>query len=748
MIRSSFISVLGCFMAGCANEALQSAQKYGSLSWKQSDPSQAEVEFIGPTQSSSVILPHYTDSGSKSAPFFEFTPKPVLPQADPLLKRKDVSIRPSSISSIPMSPQTKPKGRPSSTPVSEIVPGASVTAAVADASVTAPGSGTSVTGPITSVPSSRTHASSMSSSLRTSSRISSSEETEPEAELVPHSPLVVIVGPAILVDRETVADQIGAYVVGITDDWSRFGVHMASLFARTETRAWPEQVSLADADDFWRRANGDALLSRASSENTCAPLIPYDTREFDGCDAVMMLISNMPLPNKPEEAAQFMQSHLLLNFITTHSEFLRTRLSESERQLYNVDVPFLLAGEIDEPKYSYIRGFAINWPERFPVLFENHIQAIVYVVKHAFNRIGADPTRYGGSRGYSLYPVMGIIVARSNALESSTRELEGYLPSAFRKGFRSVIYDGEISGGGGLTMEWFALIDASINGVVFKTRPGGLGFEQIDADMNVISFNNFKFIGKFFSLCIIHNRPTSLQLPIAFFKLMLGGIHAPTLEDIRDIDEETYNGVRHFANPNLTQDEFDSFFLGEDPLPLPGSGTSEPVSLSNRFEQINMVITNVITNNNRASFKKISEGFFEIIPRELFHVNPEQFKKLICANREINVEDFINHMDFRYTWLRDREEWFKRIVRSFSQERLSKLLRFITGYNVLPNGGFDAFESRISIGAHDCESTPLPKAHTCYKAMDMPQYATFEECERILTNVVDFANFAEMSERG
>ena len=143
-----------------------------------------------------------------------------------------------------------------------------------------------------------------------------------------------------------------------------------------------------------------------------------------------------------------------------------------------------------------------------------------------------------------------------------------------------------------------------------------------------------------------------------------------------------------------------------------------------------------------------------MISREFLGVSADQLKTLICAaNRAIDPEEFLGAVEFvgsNYprvqNWLGNREDWFRQIVRGFTQEQMSNLLRFVTGYHVLPNGGFAAL-GRIQIAAYSATDRRFPMAHTCYKTLDMPQYDTMEQMREIFTNVVDTANFAGMDER-
>lgn len=74
--------------------------------------------------------------------------------------------------------------------------------------------------------------------------------------------------------------------------------------------------------------------------------------------------------------------------------------------------------------------------------------------------------------------------------------------------------------------------------------------------------------------------------------------------------------------------------------------------------------------------------------------------------------------------------WFWEAVSEYSQEDLAKLVQFITGSSKIPVEGFSHMIGmngiqRISIHRDPMEHQ-LPKAHTCFNQLDLPNYATKE----------------------
>lgn len=102
---------------------------------------------------------------------------------------------------------------------------------------------------------------------------------------------------------------------------------------------------------------------------------------------------------------------------------------------------------------------------------------------------------------------------------------------------------------------------------------------------------------------------------------------------------------------------------------------------------------------------------------------------LISGLPEINFEDLKNNVDYSgYAPTDQAIKWFWEILEEFTQEDLARLIQFITGTSKIPVDGFANIKGmngpqRISIHK-DPNSHQLPKAHTCFNQLDLPNYDT------------------------
>ena len=527
------------------------------------------------------------------------------------------------------------------------------------------------------------------------------------------------------------SDTIGAMVAGA--NWEEVAKTIVIQLSRVDESIWPEDLTVAEVTDFWTRSRGEMILAQAIADLDCYRV------EYNSCFALMMLVGNMPLPTDPGFIDRFFDAHFIKQFVNDNKIALADRLG---RVRYH-----RVYGSLSEIQTGMFIGYAKNWALRFPQIFEsNPDQILSHIVDHAIYRVRMSGGRIGNQ--------INLNVDRNNVIASSTNQLITRQVGSIRHGISRVEYINEASWGQGLRDEWFSLVELALQTEVFRRRQSGTGpatgpvvmFDKLDPS-RAFTDDELRFIGRYFALCIIHKRPTGLDFPLVFFKHLLS--RPLTITDITEIEPDLVATFGYVANAR-TQGDFDDLMIDE----IPRSDLVEPLSFENKDAHVARAILNIVTNDQPDLFARIAEGFREILPKDTFReMGLDMMKKLLCGEVDFTADELLSRIDFtdslHSSWTRERKEWMVQMIQGFNQERLRKLLRFVTGYNTPPVGGIAGLDSRISFQAFRPDDLPrrLPRAHTCFKSLDMPQYNTREEMTTIFTNVVDFGNFAGMDER-
>ena len=230
-----------------------------------------------------------------------------------------------------------------------------------------------------------------------------------------------------------------------------------------------------------------------------------------------------------------------------------------------------------------------------------------------------------------------------------------------------------------------------------------------------------------------------------FFRRLLG--QTVSLDDVQVFDEDWVRVARGFVNIS-TQEELDAILRGDA---LPGSGSDEPLTIETRDQMMQRAIENIITDNSPAQFAAIAEGFFGVLPRDLFvEVSGEDLEAMIVGNLDVSAQGLREHIVFDDLSVpQDHRNWLLNIIDGFNAVQRRQFLRFVTGFSVVPANGWPA------VGAMRVSSIPRmegrrvvePRSQTCFRSMRLPLYESEEEMRETLHNVLELAIDAGMQER-
>jgi len=526
------------------------------------------------------------------------------------------------------------------------------------------------------------------------------------------------------------ADYIGTAFDGRVS-FDEFTAQIAVALSREDMSSWPATVTNEEAMEFWTRARGADLFALASATNSCGA---YGANE---CGALLLLISYMPLPNTDENASiLFLEQVGVMAFVDTNIAGIRSRLQGSTREL-----TFGAGGlNLDNRGLAVFRGFARNWPSRFPQIIQDSTPLRAVVLRQRIYAMDL----LNNISGYVSQ--MSLDIDRRQPLLSASRQFSRYTPPSIRAGIQSVRYSGEQAGGQGLTNEFFSVMAQATFGesseAIFATHTIS-GFERMIN--GIVAPERYRAFGQFMALAVLSGNPTGIPLPPMFFRRLLG--YELSLADVRVFDEDWYTGAIHYMNA-ATQEDIRALNLGDDE-PLAGSGSDEPLTIENRHEQMQRAIDNVLTNNSPVQFAQIAEGFFSVLPRELFtDIEGEDLQAMVVGNLEVSATDLLAHLTLELPTL--QAQWLRQIVTEFTPALRQRFLRFVTGLSVVPVGGWDAIGHLRVSSANRIGSDgriALPRSQTCFKSMYMPLYDNIEEMREIITNVILYSIDAGMQER-
>ncbi|KAI8338086.1 E3 ubiquitin-protein ligase RSP5 [Chlamydoabsidia padenii] len=344
----------------------------------------------------------------------------------------------------------------------------------------------------------------------------------------------------------------------------------------------------------------------------------------------------------------------------------------------------------------------------------------------------------------SLRPVPGqchIKVRREHIFEDSYNEIMRHSPADLKKRLM-IKFDGEDGlDYGGLSREFFFLLSHKIFNplyCLFEYSAHDNYTLQINphSGINPEHLNYFKFIGRVVGLSIFHRRFLDAFFIVSFYKMILA--KKVSVADMESVDSEFHRSLMWILDNDIT-DVLDLTFSTDDnrfgelvTVDLKPKGRDIEVTEENKQEYVALVTEWRISKRVQEQFEAFKDGFNELIPQDLVNVFDERELELLVGGiAEIDVDDWKKHTDYRgYTEQDDVIQWFWKCVRSWDNEKKSRLLQFTTGTSRIPVNGFKDLQGSDGPRRFTIEKSGdaggLPKAHTCFNRIDMPVYREYD----------------------
>lgn len=338
-----------------------------------------------------------------------------------------------------------------------------------------------------------------------------------------------------------------------------------------------------------------------------------------------------------------------------------------------------------------------------------------------------------------------ITVSRDSLFKDSL-ELVGALDAATLTGRLSIKYEGEKGlDYGGMSREWFLELSREILAPaqgLFTLR--GKHYVINPASVEITNFTKlYSFVGTVLGMAVYHGKLFHSYFLGSFYKLLCD--EPVELSDMKEYDESIYKSLKYIIDTEDCTEDLDlDFTLNEayiSPFQTPGGGSTSrvvelrpggakiPVTESNKAEYVRLCVEHYLT-GCAAQMTAIKEAFYQFCPKDLlieifsWHELPE----LIGGSPDINVDEMRQFSEYRgFSPNAPIVQWFWELVASMPQEDLKLLLKFVTGTDKVPVGGFEFLygsngPQKLTLNKAS-KRNGLPAAHSCFNRLDIPEYS-------------------------
>merc|ERR1712013_680320 len=348
-----------------------------------------------------------------------------------------------------------------------------------------------------------------------------------------------------------------------------------------------------------------------------------------------------------------------------------------------------------------------------------------------------------------------IKVRRNTILEDSYRQVHS-IPSNKVDTLKTKLwieFDGEVGlDYGGVAREWFYLLSKEM----FNPYYGLFEYSATDNYTLQINPNSgvcneehllyFKFIGRIVGMAVFHKKLINGFFIRPFYTMMLG--KRITLKDMDSVDAEYYNSLVWIKENDpeclaLTFEVDDEIFGEQVQKELLPGGADMDVTEENKMDYIERVIKWRFVSRVQDQMNSFMEGFHDVIPMGAINSFDEgELELLLGGIGCINVKDWRDNTEYKNCTPNERVIlWFWRLVLSLGDEKRSRLLQFVTGTSRVPMNGFAELHGSNGPKKFTIEKIgdpdSLPRAHTCFNRIDLPDYRSYEELKNKVVTAME-----------
>ncbi|XP_031419396.1 E3 ubiquitin-protein ligase SMURF2 isoform X3 [Clupea harengus] len=352
-----------------------------------------------------------------------------------------------------------------------------------------------------------------------------------------------------------------------------------------------------------------------------------------------------------------------------------------------------------------------------------------------------------------------IEVSREEIFEESYRQVMKMRPKDLWKRLMVKFRGEEGLDYGGVAREWLYLLSHEMLNPyygLFQYSRDDIYTLQINPDsaVNPEHLSYFHFVGRIMGMAVFHGHYIDGGFTLPFYKQLLG--KPITLDDMESVDPDLHKSLVWILDNDITGVLDHTFCVEHNAYgeiiqhELKPNGKSVPVSEDTKKEYVRLYVSWRFLHGIEAQFLALQKGFNEVIPQHLLKAFDEkELELIVCGLGKIDIHDWKSHTRLKHcTTESNCVKWFWNAVESFDEERRARLLQFVTGSSRVPLQGFKALQGaagprQFTIHQIDANTNNLPKAHTCFNRIDIPQYEHYDKLyDKLLTAIEETCGFA------
>ncbi|KAK8891560.1 Ubiquitin-protein ligase E3A [Tritrichomonas musculus] len=297
---------------------------------------------------------------------------------------------------------------------------------------------------------------------------------------------------------------------------------------------------------------------------------------------------------------------------------------------------------------------------------------------------------------------------------------------------------------GGLTKEFIEIAFKEIckpESDLFDLRDNYYWFKYHNLD-NIIDkeflMQKYYCVGLFLGVVVLNKRTIPIHFPKYFYKKLLHRDIDQT--DLCSFDQDYYKSIISLLETDVTEDLY-LFYSYTDSLghyeidletykDITDLNDFEPPLLTNenKYEYFHRIADWVFNRSIKEEFEAFEKGFLKIRHSPMLYnsFRLDEIDLIISGPYEYDWESL--KKGARYSgYEKDSQNiyWFWDYFDELSEEKKLNVVKFITSSTSAPPGGLEALHIKFA----RIDGKGLPRAHTCFNKIDLPEYDSYEQLE-------------------
>ena len=258
------------------------------------------------------------------------------------------------------------------------------------------------------------------------------------------------------------------------------------------------------------------------------------------------------------------------------------------------------------------------------------------------------------------------------------------------------------------------------------------------------------FAGALIAICIRSGIVQEFQFPLFVWNYFITG--KLSIEDIYSVDQNfklLIDSIKEAVSSGMTEKEFNRQFnlhfvvynLAGEEHSLTAKGRTEKVTLTNANQFIALAIEFKLR-EMEDPLKWMKNGLWGnlaiSIPETL---DASTLEFAACGDKDISYEAL---KDITVFWgiAPDQQDIFFRVIHKFTPEQRSALLKFATARVRLPPKS-SSVQFALRVDNNGGQIDKLPTSSTCFHALHLPRYTSFEKAYNMISVAIEFTGTFE-----